>query len=132
MKQTFQKYKMLIPVLVLTSFCILTLATLIEGTVEINGLYYNFMLTGKHYGAFVAVIISLISFFVFRSYFNYVLGATLLLGLLGILNFTPLNSTWALGIGSLKIGFQPLAFFVGLLTLALNFKSIKLAFKNNN
>jgi len=131
-KQTHQKYKMLIPVLVLTGLCALTVVTLIRGTVEMNGVDYDFMLTEKHYGAFIAVIVNLITFFAFRQYFKYVFGATLLLGLFCIINFTPLDSKWTFGIGSLKIGFQPTAFLVGLLTLALNFKTIKLALDNNN
>jgi len=131
-KETYQKYKMLIPVLVLTGLCALTVATLIRGTVEMDGLNYDFMLTEKHYGALVAVTVNLISFFAFRQYFKYVFGATLLLGLFCIINFTPLDSKWTLGIGSLKIGFQPTAFLVGLLTLALNFKTFKVALDNTS
>ncbi len=127
-KQTFQKYKMLIPVLVLTGLCTLTVVTLIRGKVEMNGTDYNFMLTEKHYGAFVAVTLNLISFFAFRQYFKYVFGLTILLGLFSIINFTPLDSKWTLRIGSLKFGFQPTAFLVGLLTFTLNFKYIILTF----
>ena len=123
---------MLIPVLVLTGLCALTVATLIRGTFEMNGVDYDFMLTEKHYGAFVAVTVNLITFFTFRQYFKYVFGATLLLGLFCKINFTPMDSKWTLGIGSLKIGFQPTAFLAGLLTLALNFKTIKVALDNNN
>ena len=123
---------MLIPVLVLTGLCALTIATLIRGTVEMNGLHYDFMLTEKHYAAFVAVTLNLFSFFKFRQYFKYVFGATLILGLFCLLNFTPLDSKWTLGIGSLKIGFQPTAFLVGLLTLILNFDRIRATLENNN
>ncbi len=131
-KQTFQKYKMLIPILVLTGLCVLTVATLIRETVEMDGVNYDFMLTEKHYGAFVAVIINFISFFAFRQYFKYVFCLTILLGLFCIINFTPLDSNWFFRIGSLKIVFQPTAFLVGLLTLAINFKTFKAALDYNN
>lgn len=123
---------MLIPILVLTGLCALTIATRILGTVEMNGVAYDFMLTEKHYGAFIAVSLNFIAFFAFRKYFKFVFGATLLLGLFCGINFTPLDSKLTFGIGSLEIGFQPTSFLVGLLTLALNFKTIKLALNDNN
>jgi hypothetical protein len=131
-KQTFQKYKMLIPVLVLTGLCVFTVVRYILGTNEINGEDYNFMLTAKHYGAFVAVTVNLISFFAFRQYFKYIFGVTILLGLFCIINFTPVDIKWTLRIGSIKIGFQPTAFLVGLLTFVLNFKDKILTFDSSN
>jgi len=125
MKALFQKYKMLIPILVLAGLCMFTVATFIRGTVDMNGFEYEFMLTVKHYGAFVSVMVNLVSFFVFRKYFKYIFILTLLLGLFSIINFTPLDTQWMLRAGSILIEIQPTAFLVGILTIVLNFKTIE-------
>ncbi len=127
-----QKYKKLKPVLVLALFCLWTVVTVIRGTVELNGQEYEFSLALTHYAAFVAVIINFVVFFIRRPYYKYVLGATLLLGLLGLLNFTPIARRWVIGFGNLGIGVQPVSFLVGLLTLALNFEAIKVALGQSN
>lgn len=127
-----QKYKKLLPVLVLALFCIWTVVTVIRGTVELNGQEYEFSLALTHYAAFVAVIINFVVFFMRRPYYKYVLGATLLLGLFGLLNFTPIARRWVIGFGVFRIGVQPVSFLVGLLTLALNFEAIKVALGQSN
>ncbi|MCO4292543.1 hypothetical protein NF867_06700 [Solitalea sp. MAHUQ-68] len=127
-KQLYQKYKTLMPALILTGLCAYTLLTFIRGTVEISGFNLEFNLTKKHYGAFIAVAISLISYFAFRQFFNYILAFTLLLGLFCIINFTPFDFIWPLEIGSFKINFQPTAFLVGIFAIILNFKDLKTFF----
>lgn len=119
-KQVYLKYKMLLPLLLLTGFCGLTIVTSVRSTVEMGGIEYGFILTEKHYGAFLAIALCLFAFFAFRRHFKYVFSITLLLGLFCIINFTPLDRQWTLGLGSLEISFQPTALFIGLLTLALN------------
>jgi hypothetical protein len=131
-KATYQKYKKLLPVNVLALLCVWTVVTLIRGTVEFNGQEYEFTLTIKHYAAFAAVMINFVVFFIRRQYYKYVLAATLLLGLFGLLNFTPIAGRWVIRFGNLGIGLQPVSFLVGLLTIALNFEAIKVALGPSN
>ena len=105
----FQKYKLLLPSLVL-----LTLSTL---TYINSGADYS--LTSQHYAGLTASIICIITFFAFKKYYKYVLGVTLLLGLINIFNFTPSQTTTSLNFNSLSIGFQPYSFLVIMLTLLL-------------
>jgi len=120
MKTFFIKYKLLIPVIILSFLCVMTLITFIRGTVKMDGIVYNgFILTGKHYGAFIAVALSLISFFFLKQFFRYIFLLTLMLGLFGAINFTALEHSWALTLGPLVVSIQPSAFLVSLLTLGL-------------
>jgi hypothetical protein len=105
----FKKYKLLIPTLVLV--------ILVTWTFINSGTTYT--LTIQHYAGLVATIICAISFFAFRQYYKYVLGATLILGLINLFNFTPAQTTTSLNFNSLSIGFQPYSLLVIILTVIL-------------
>ena len=124
-KQSFDKYKMLIPLFILIGLSILTLLKGFSGQIEVNGSYYDFVLSIKNYGAFTALIINIIIFSFFRKYFKYTFSITILLGLFSLINYTSTDTKWILSLGSLEVGFQPTSFFIGLLTLGLNLKLIK-------
>ena len=122
----YLKQKQLIPTLILAIICIFTLATLMFGTLKwYSGEIYNYTITSKHYGAFVAVTINLILYFAYRPLYKYTLSATLLLGLFNIINFTVAEYKWSTGFTWLNTGeFQPTSFFVGLITFTINIKRI--------
>jgi len=124
MKKKYQKYKMLIPNLVLTGCCLLTIATFFRGRVQMTGVNYDFILTPQPYGAFAAVVLNFIGFFVFRPYYKYILSFTLLFGLFNAINFIPLDIKFTFGIGILKLAFQPVILVVVLLTYIINFKRV--------
>jgi hypothetical protein len=121
-KPTYQQYKLLIPVIILTVFAILTILTSFRGTVEMDGESYDFELTVKHYGAFLATAMSWISFFKFRRLFKYVLGLTLLLGLINLINFTALQTISFIAYDKHQLGLQPTIFWISILTYIINFK----------
>lgn len=107
---TYRKYKSLIPSIVLFLLTLWTFLTSFEGA---------FHLTNEHLAGFVAVVISCVSFFVVRRYYKYILGMVLLLGLINLINFTPVETTISIKFWSLKIGCQPVSFFVCILTILL-------------
>lgn len=115
MKQLYQKYKALTPVLLLTIFGIWTIA---DSFMEI------ITLTPKQYGGVAAVTINLIAFFAFRPYYKYVLLLTLLLGLINLINFTPAVASISFGIGSAKLAIEPTSLFIGILAYLINFKRV--------
>jgi hypothetical protein len=124
-KQTFAKYKMLIPLLILIGLSTLTLLKGFSGQIEVNGSYYDFVLSIKNYAAFTALIINIIIFSFFRKYFKYTFSITILLGLFSLINYNSTDTKWILRLGSLEVGFQPTSFLIGLLTIGLNLKLIK-------
>jgi len=105
-----KKYKSLIPATVLLLLSAWTFASFFIG---------GFSLAKGHYFGLAAALISFISFFAVRQYYKYVLGLTLLLGLFNVINFTPGESNVSLHFTSLKISFQPVSFFVCVLTVLL-------------
>lgn len=124
--QTYQRYKNLIPLGVFTILCIVTLITHFSGTHEADGTYSHIILTWKHGGAFAAVLLNYLVFFGFRPYFKKTFIAMLLLGLFGLINFTTTDSLWHLKMGDATVfRLQPVSFYVALLTLALNYQSIR-------
>jgi hypothetical protein len=121
-KQTYQTYKQLIPVIILTVLTILTILTAFRGTVEMGGENYDFELTTRHYGAFLAIIVTWVSFFTLRHLFKYVLTLTLLFGLINLINFTALQTMSFIAFDELKLGLQPTIFLISILTYIINFK----------
>jgi hypothetical protein len=122
----YQRYKNLIPMLVLTALCVGTIVTRFTGMRDADDSYPHIILTWKHDAAFAAVILNYIIFFGFRPYFKWSFIATLLLGLVCLINFTVADSQWSLKMGNTKIFIiQPASFYVALLTLLLNVKTIR-------
>jgi hypothetical protein len=127
MRQTFEKYKQLIPVLVLAIISIATIMEFIQKApiIVASGETSWLTPTPKHYVAFAAVAICLIIFFVYRPFYKYVLGATFFLGLFDLINFTAEDTIFSLGLNSLKISFQPTTFYIIILTVIINLKEIR-------
>jgi hypothetical protein len=109
MTTPYQKYKMLIPVVVMGALALLTCISALGA----------FVLTMQHYYGFVAIGLCTVSFLKFRRFYKYVLVTTLILGLLNIINFIPELSTASFRVGSLNINFQPVSFFICILTIVL-------------
>jgi hypothetical protein len=121
----FSRYKNLLPTLVLAVFSAYTAFTLLTSEVKTGNVTTSFAILPQHYGAFAAVALCLFSFFFLRKIYRYVLGATLVLGIFSVLNFT-VNAHWVgLKLGALNITIQPLSFAVALFTLLLNWQKIK-------
>lgn len=119
-KPFYSKHKQLIPVLVLLSLSIYSAFQILTGSVIIHNKVAHFNFTIEHYAAWTALALCLLSYFLLRRYYKYVLGATLILGLFGVLNFIRDDNKFSLGLNALVITFQPASFVVGLLTLAIN------------
>ena len=121
---TLKQQKQLLPLLLLTAYCIDSIQTAVRGTIVMEGETYEFALTTKHYIAFGAVTINFLTYFLLRQFYKYVIGLTVVLGLFSLMTFSALTSTSSFGINSLKIGFQPSAFWAGLLGYIINFKRV--------
>lgn len=112
------------PLLLLAVYCINAIVAAIRGRVVMVDETYNFLLKTKHYLAFVAIVVDLLTYFLLRPFYKYTLGLTIGLGLLNIMVFPALEVTQSFALGSLKVSFQPSAFFAGLVVYLINFKRI--------
>ena len=125
-KSWYDKYKMLIPVLILSIFCISTILGHIFDTTDtlVYGEFARYTITNKHYGAFVMVVINFIAFFYLRYLYKYILLLTLVLGFFNVINFTLSESQIVIRISGSEVRFQHFSLFVGLLTIVISYKRI--------
>ncbi len=121
---TLKHQKQMLPLLLLSAYSIGAIITAVRGTVVMAGETYDFVLTTKHYIAFGAVIVNFLTYFLLRQFYKYVLGLTVLVGLFNLMTFSALTTTSSFSINSLKISFQPSAFWAGLLAYIINFKRV--------
>jgi hypothetical protein len=128
---TLKQQQQILPLLLLTAYCIDAIITAVRGTVVVAGETYEFALTTKHYIAFGAVTINFLTYFLLRQFYKYVLGLTVAVGLFNLMTFSALTTTSSFGINSLKIGFQPSAFWAGLFAYIINFKRVNEFIFNN-
>lgn len=85
---------------------------------------YNFELTTKHYIAFGAIGLNFFTYWLFRPFYKYILGLTIAGGLFNVMTFPALETTQSFALSSLKVSFQPSAFFAGLLAYIVNFTKV--------
>jgi len=101
--------KELIPVLILiiaSIYCIII--------INITNTYYS----NKQCIGHILVFVSFASFFINKKAYDYLIIATLLLGIVGVINFTP--STYIIDIFGLKL--NPLSFLVALIFIFIKKK----------
>jgi hypothetical protein len=115
MKQLYKKHKQLLPLILLSLFSLWTSITFITGNAG-DGV----SLSNQHYYAFIAIALNFLAYFFFRKAYKYVLIAVLVLGLFNVLNFTGAEITTTFSLNSFHISVQPVSFFAGLFTLAIN------------
>lgn len=120
----FQRYKQLLPLLLLTVYCLSALVAFMRGIVVTDDVTYGITLTAKHYLAFCAIVLNFLIYYLFRKFYKYSLALTILAGLFNAMVFPLSNASAGIDVNSLKIMVQPSAFFAGLLAYALNFKRI--------
>jgi hypothetical protein len=95
------RYRPLIPALVLLLGCLGTLLNVVVNNTTADGYYYA--LTTQQYGGFVAVAVLLGSFFWFPRYYKYALAFCCLLALCSIINFLPGQLYISIGIDELHL-----------------------------
>lgn len=117
---TLKQQRQLLPLLLLTVYCIDAVFTAMGGAVAMAGETYEITLTIKHYMAFGAVTINFLTYFLLRQYYRYTLPFTVIVGFFGLITFSAFETTITYSLSSLKIGFQPSAFWAGLLAYIHN------------
>lgn len=120
MSVLFKKHKNLIPLIILGLCCIYTFLNSYFNSYEASdGSVYFYSLKLEHYLALAALIIDFLVYFLWKSYFRYVVILTLVLGLFNVLIYLPININIVF-----IVSFQALSFMMGLFYIFLNYGSI--------
>lgn len=119
------RHKNIFPLLVLVALIARCYFIILLTKFASDSRLYTLALTNKHIGALVAVLLCAIAYFFFRQWYKYVLGTTLLLGTLSVLNFNVNEHTWFASLGILKIVVQPLILALTLVTIIMNYQAIR-------
>lgn len=120
----WNKYKQILPLLMLAIYCAGIIQTVISGVVEIEGEMYPYILDIRQYLGIAAVIVGFISFMFFRKYYKYVLILTLFMGIFNLIVFSAFISTQSFSFNSLTVSFQPSAFYATCLAALLNLRRL--------
>ena len=115
-----KQHKNLVPILILLSISLWTTYEVLFTKFEYEGVLYDRNFSRTNWLAFIALTIDIGVYVFARKYFKAFVIATVLLGFIGVLNYT--STTYVI---TFIIPFQPISFGIGLLYLILNFKRIK-------
>ena len=119
---SFKKHLNLLPLLLLSVYCIDAIIKAIRGTAVFHGVEFNVNLTLAHYTAFLTVFMNFIFYFFLPKFYKYIFALTIGIGLFNVIKFSALTTIFEISIFGLRLQFQPAAFWAGLLAYILNFK----------
>ncbi len=120
----FQKYKSILPLLLLTILILKLFFSFFKGTVDFNNEIIEFGFSSMHYLATLLISINYFIYFFVRKYYKFIIVLTLILGLFNFISFTPILLHVAFGFGEFELGFQPVIFLIGLISYAINYKGV--------
>jgi len=116
--------KNLIPILLLALLSFWTVYDVFFIKVALDGKLYKQGFSVPNIIGFSTIPINLAAYFFLRKFFKYFVSITILLGLLGLIDFSSNNLTFSISFFS----FQVISFLVGVLYIILNFKWVKSLF----
>lgn len=129
LRTTFKEVRQLLPLLILAMFCANLVILAVVGKADSGGKIYDFSLTFWHFSAILLVAICFVFYFFYEKYLNYILGATILLGVFNLIGFSAFRISVGFFVNRLEVSFQPHAFCAGLIWFLLNVRTlIKSAF----
>ena len=120
MTATIKRHKNFIPIILLAGLCLWTTFEILFIKFEIEGELYDRSFSRTNILAFIAVALNIVIYNFARKYFKYSVITTIVLGFIGILNFT--TNTYVV---TFIIPFQPVSLLAGLLYLAINYDRVK-------
>jgi hypothetical protein len=128
MKAIWIKYRLLIPLGIISILCLQTIYKYLFKTQEYLGLTFDYYLSTKHYISFGVVALNWLVFFIYRPAFKFIFGATLIVGLCNLLNYT-ITTQWVTekfykGDRSIEFTFQPISLYLIILTYIICFQTV--------
>ena len=126
MTTIIKRNKNLIPIILLGGLCLYTCYEILFVEVEYDGTLYFRKFSITNAIAFLLVLTNLSVYFLARKYFKYSVFATIILGFVGLMNYTPDKV-----VVNFIIPFEPVSLIVGFAYLILNFKRLKTKIPDN-
>ena len=123
-KNTWIKYKQLLPLVLLTIYFSPTLYYWMVGVITYENQAEPFSPSSVNYLAILIILINYIVFISAPKFFKFVFIPTLVLGFFNLISFTTFDETFSMSVngGSKGIEIQPAAVFAVIFTYILNFK----------
>lgn len=122
------KYRLLIPLGIITLLCLWTIYKYLFQTQQHFGITFNYYLSTKHYISFGVVVLNWLIFFVYRPAFKFIFGLTLTLGFFNLLEYTigtqRVRPELYAGDHEVGFAFQPISLYMILLTYAISFRTV--------
>ena len=120
-KNRLKPYKQILPLILLSGFVLDALLTRVIGTIEVSGEVFEYTLSYKNYLGMSALVLNIIVYRYFRSFYKYSLVLTLFVGLFGVIIFSTVSTKIGINFGQLGIKFDATSLLAILLTYMLNF-----------
>ena len=120
-KNRLNPYKQLLPLILLSGFVLDALLTMATGTIDVSGEVFEYTLSYKNYLGMGALVLNVIVYRYFRSFYKYSLVSTLFVGLFGIIIFSAVSTKIGINFGRVGIKLEVTSLLAILLTYMLNF-----------
>ena len=116
-----KKYKNLLPILCLALISIYTIFYILLYKEKSDGNEYTMEFSIENILGFTAILFNIIFYFINKNVFKYLVISTIILGIVGVLNYT----FFVTSVDFLFIPIQPISFLAGLTYFILNYSRIK-------
>lgn len=120
-KNRLNPYKQILPLILLSGFVLDALLTIAIGTIDVSGEVFEYTPSYKNYLGMGALVLNVIVYRYFRSFYKYSLVSTLFVGLFGIIIFSAVSTKIGINFGRVGIKLEVTSLLAILLTYMLNF-----------
>lgn len=120
-KNRLNSYKQLLPLILLSGFVLDAILTMVIGTTDVSGEVFEYTPSYKNYLGMGALVLNVIVYRYFRSFYKYSLVSTLFVGLFGIIIFSAVSTKIGINFGRVGIKLEVTSLLAILLTYMLNF-----------
>lgn len=120
-KNRLNPYKQILPLILLSGFVLDAILTMVIGTIDVSGEVFEYTPSYKNYLGMSALVLNVIVYRYFRSFYKYSLVSTLFVGLFGIIIFSAVSTKIGINFGRVGIKLEVTSLLAILLTYMLNF-----------
>lgn len=120
-KNRLNPYKQILPLILLSGFVLYAILTMAIGTTDVSGEVFEYTPSYKNYLGMGALVLNVIVYRYFRSFYKYSLVSTLFVGLFGIIIFSAVSTKIGINFGRVGIKLEVTSLLAILLTYMLNF-----------
>lgn len=120
-KNRLNPYKQILPLILLSGFVLDAILTMAIGTIDVSGEVFEYTPSYKNYLGMGALVLNVIVYRYFRSFYKYSLVSTLFVGLFGIIIFSAVSTKIGINFGRVGIKLEVTSLLAILLIYMLNF-----------